>query len=383
MDFFAHGRYNAAMENAEQKRIQLRDLAPARLIVTLLALLTVAAVYARKGDGEAMARLCAAVTRPFHDFMSQLCAHVPFSVAELVWAGAVGFVAVYIIYTIVGLIRSSHRLRRVYTSLLTLTMAASLFWAGFMVLWTPCYYAPTFSQRSGVEAAPVSAEDLAAVTRYFAREANKAAAHVQRDERDIFTADREDILDRAAGVYGGVEELWPFLTSAPLRPKGIVCSKVMSLLDFTGFFFPMTGEANVNMDSPAVMLPATAEHEISHQRGVASEQECNFLAVTACMSSQDADFRYSGALLAYIYLGNALYSADQAAWQSAYSLLSPRVRADLADNSAYWQPYRDTVVKKASNTVYGSFLVDNGQELGLKSYGACVDLLVSYYQDMA
>ena len=82
---------------------------------------------------------------------------------------------------------------------------------------------------------------------------------------------------------------------------------------------------------------------------------------------------------AHAYLGNALYSADRAAWQDAYSMLAADVRADLAADSAYWRPYRDTVVKKASNTVYNSFLVDNGQTLGLKSYGACVDLLVNYY----
>ena len=383
MDFFRAGRYNADMEHTEKKRIRFRDLAPVRLIVTLLALAAVAAVYALKGNAAAMERLYYAVTKPYHELLSRLCAHVPFSVAELIWAAAVVFAMVYIILTIVRLVRTPGRLRTAYTALLTLAMLASLFWAGFSVLWTPCYYAPTFSQRSGLAAEPVFVEELTAVTRYFAMEANKAAGKVQRDENDLFTADRGDVLSRAAGVYDSAVELWPFLESAPLRPKGIVCSKVMSLLDFTGFFFPMTGEANVNMNSPVVMLPATAEHEISHQRGIAAEQECNFLAVAACMASGDADYRYSGALLAYIYLGNALYSADQSAWQSVYALLSARVRADLAADSAYWQPYRDTVVKKASNTVYGSFLVDNGQELGLKSYGACVDLLVSYYKDIA
>ena len=311
--------------------------------------------------------------------MSRLCNHLPFSAAEIVWAAAVIFVTVYIIYTAVRLIRGPRRGAALYKAALTVGMIASLFWAGFSLLWTPCYYAPTFAQQSGADNGPVSVEELKAVTRYFAMEANKASAHVERDENGLFTADREEVLARAPRIYAGAARLWPFLESAELEPKGVICSKVMSMLDFTGFFFPMTGEANVNMDSPVVMLPATTQHEISHQRGIAAEQECNFLAVAACMASDDADFRYSGALMAYIYLGNALYSADRAAWQDAYSMLAADVRADLAADSAYWRPYRDTVVKKASNTVYNSFLVDNGQTLGLKSYGACVDLLVNYY----
>ena len=41
------------------------------------------------------------------------------------------------------------------------------------------------------------------------------------------------------------------------------------------------------------------------------------------------------------------------------------------------------MAQKASNTVYDSFLKSNGQELGMQSYGACVNLLVHYYIDEA
>ena len=38
-------------------------------------------------------------------------------------------------------------------------------------------------------------------------------------------------------------------------------------------------------------------------------------------------------------------------------------------------------MQEASNTVYEGFLHSYDQELGLKSYGACVDLLVNYYYE--
>ena len=36
-----------------------------------------------------------------------------------------------------------------------------------------------------------------------------------------------------------------------------------------------------------------------------------------------------------------------------------------------------------TNTVYEGFLQSYEQTLGLRSYGACVDLLVNYYADAA
>ena len=59
----------------------------------------------------------------------------------------------------------------------------------------------------------------------------------------------------------------------------------MSYLDFTGFFFPFTAEANVNTDFPGALFASTIAHELSHQRGVAREQEANFTAVLACLNT--------------------------------------------------------------------------------------------------
>ena len=155
-------------------------------------------------------------------------------------------------------------------------------------------------------------------------------------------------------------------------------SRVMSLLDFTGFFFPLTAEANVNMDFPSSLLPSTVAHELAHQRGVAKEQEANFVAVLACLDYGDPAYVYSAALLAYTHLGNALYNADREAWEKVYRSLDRQVLLDLAANHAYWQQF-ETPVQKASITVYEGFLQSYDQNMGLKSYGACVDLLVNDY----
>lgn len=370
------------MEKTAHKK-NLRRLAPVRLGITLLCLLAVALIYALRVDEGAMLWLYEHVTHPYHLFMSKLCSHFAFSAAELVYAAAILGLAAYLLWCVYRLIRFPEKLWQLYRLVLTLAMAGAIFWAGLNVMWTPCYYAPGFAEQSGVDDGPLELEELETVTRWFAALASEYADEVPRDENGACTTDRDSVLDRAAGVFEGAAELYPFLDGEALRPKPIHFSRIMSYLDFTGFFFPMTGEANLNMDSPVFLLPSTSQHEIAHQRGVAMEQECNFVAVLSCLESEYADFRYAGAALAYIYLGNALAGADYEAYTEIYYSLSDTVRADFKAQSAYWDEFRDSAAQKASNTVYDSFLKSNGQELGMQSYGACVNLLVHYYIDEA
>ncbi len=370
------------MEKTAHKK-NLRRLAPVRLGITLLCLLAVALIYALRVDEGAMLWVYEHVTHPYHLFMSKLCSHFAFSAAELVYAAAILGLAAYLLWCVYRLIRFPEKLWQLYRLVLTLAMAGAIFWAGLNVMWTPCYYAPGFAEQSGVDDGPLELEELETVTRWFAALASEYADEVPRDENGACTTDRDSVLDRAAGVFEGAAELYPFLDGEALRPKPIHFSRIMSCLDFTGFFFPMTGEANLNMDSPVFLLPSTSQHEIAHQRGVAMEQECNFVAVLSCLESEYADFRYAGAALAYIYLGNALAGADYEAYTEIYYSLSDTVRADFKAQSAYWDEFRDSAAQKASNTVYDSFLKSNGQELGMQSYGACVNLLVHYYIDEA
>lgn len=370
------------MEKTAHKK-NLRRLAPVRLGITLLCLLAVALIYALRVDEGAMLWVYEHVTHPYHLFMSKLCSHFAFSAAELVYAAAILGLAAYLLWCVYRLIRFPEKLWQLYRLVLTLAMAGAIFWAGLNVMWTPCYYAPGFAEQSGVDDGPLELEELETVTRWFAALASEYADEVPRDENGACTTDRDSVLDRAAGVFEGAAELYPFLDGEALRPKPIRFSRIMSYLDFTGFFFPMTGEANLNMDSPVFLLPSTSQHEIAHQRGVAMEQECNFVAVLSCLESEYADFRYAGAALAYIYLGNALAGADYVAYTEIYYSLSDTVRADFKAQSAYWDEFRDSAAQKASNTVYDSFLKSNGQELGMQSYGACVNLLVQYYIDEA
>lgn len=118
---------------------------------------------------------------------------------------------------------------------------------------------------------------------------------------------------------------------------------------------------------------------MAHQRMVTSELEANFIGIAACVTCDDSTFQYSGYLLGLIQLCNALYAVDDQAWQAiVQQCFTPELAADWNENNAYWAAL-ESPVEEVAGQAYDSYLKSNGQELGMRSYGACVDLLVSYF----
>lgn len=321
------------------------------------------------------------VTRPAHLWLSVQSGKVPFSLAELLIALLVIFLVVYLVSQLIDLFRRPKFFLRLYRTLMTLVTLGLTIYAGFCLLWGVFYYGDDFMAQSGLKSEPVTVEQLERVTAYFAALANEYSGRVPRDGTGVCATDRSEVLDRSPELYRPAVKSFPCLDGPELRAKGVLCSRIMSYLDFTGFFFPFTAEANVNLDFPPPLFAATVAHELAHQRGVAKEQEANFVAVLACMKDGDPDFIYSAALLAYTHLGNALHQADSESWAEIYGMLNEDVLADLEAGRDYWARF-DTPVQDVSNTVYESFLYSYNQNLGLRSYGACVNLLVNYYDPL-
>ena len=366
------------MIKLSEKAKKIYRMCPARHILLLISAAVIAFHFITRNDHALTSSLSISFIRPLHGFLAILNSRVPFSVAELLLAAVVLFAVVYLLIQIILLAVRNSRGRRVYRTILTYLSFGLAIYAGFCILWGTYYYGDDFNADNGFKEEKISLEQLETVTRYFAGICNDYAPAVPREETGICCLDRGAVLERSDEVYENVIKDYPGLSGPKTLAKGILHSRIMSFLDFTGFFFPFTAEANVNMDSPSVDLPATVAHELAHQRGVSREQEANFCAVLASMYYGDPEYVYSAAVLAYTHLSNALYSADYEAWERIFYTLDASVVADLRYINAYWEQF-DTPVADASNAVYEGFLQSYGQELGLKSYGACVDLLVNYY----
>ena len=331
---------------------------------------------AARGNRAAMDWWLAHVSMPVKRGISALVDPLPFSACEL---GA----TVLIVGALAFLVRAIRRAVKGQKGALPawlLHVAMLVVWgyAGVCALWGTQYYGTSFAGKAGMQAPAVSVEQLAAVTDYFAARVNETADAVPRDENGLFAVEKTDILQSCTGLYTPLLERWPFLDGPEHHPKPAFYSKLMSAWGFTGYLCPLVGESTLNVDSPAVFLPVTVAHELAHQRGVAAEQEANFVGVMAATAGGNAAYQYAGWLFGYLHLSNALYSADPDLAQASYATLCAEAQVDMADNNAYWKQWEGPV-KETGEKVYTAFLQGYGQKLGMRSYGACVDLLVEEF----
>ena len=338
----------------------------------------IALFYLLRGNRQLMDGWLTWVMRPAEQFLGRIWALFPFSVAEVLIAAAIIALVVWLVRALI-LLLWQRSISAFFKRLLVVAAAALWFWCGLCWSWNVSYYATTFTEKSGLSSQGHSPQELLYTTIWFAQHTAELSTQIQRDEEGMFAEDQEDYFRRGVEIYENFEKEFPFLQMESVRTKPLVFSRLQSALGFTGMYFPFTGEANVNVHAPACLRPVTIAHEMSHQRMVASELEANFVGIAASIASDDVVFQYSGYLLGLIELGNSLNRISPELWrQVMLTYFTPELRADWNDNHYYWKE-RESKAEEVAEQTYDSFLKGNGQALGIASYGACVDLLISYY----
>lgn len=242
------------------------------------------------------------------------------------------------------------------------------------------YYAISFSAMEGFSVRKSSVEELEELCRYLVDQVNEAAKELSvEDGCMLLTADMGEETVKAMQAAG---EKYPSLAGYYPQPKPVTVSWILSVQQLSGIYSPFTIEANYNREMTDYNIPATACHELSHLKGFAREDEANFIAYLACTASDNPEFNYSGAMLAYIHANNALYGAGEVElYREIRDSLCDTAKRDLIANSAFWDQYEGKVAE-VSTQVNNSYLQLNNQSDGVKSYGRVVDLLLAMMRNM-
>lgn len=295
---------------------------------------------------------------------------------------------VLIILGITGLVRVIGRMVRKQLTVgqgagriaATTLLAASILFLAFTLGGGINYYRTAFSSEAGFLIEESSREQLEALCELLVQEINEAAESIETDEEGLLVLP-DHLGELAKSAMYSLGDSYPQLDGYYPDPKPILISRILSVQKIQGIYSPFTVEANYNQEMPAVDTPVTICHELSHLRGYMREEEANFIAYLACSRSESAAFRYSGAILAWIYCSNALYrdGAVEQYWES-YGQLCETARLDLAARSVFWKQF-DGKVAEVSNQVNDTYLKLNKQEDGVKSYGRMVDLLLALYKE--
>jgi hypothetical protein len=313
----------------------------------------------------------------FRFLLAKITNPLPFSLAETV----IFSLPIFVVAAVVRTVRiSKHSSAKNCRFILGLLSILSLLFSMFVLNFAAAYRGSTLEDKLGLERSKVSADELVATAYALLDKIGGVIDDVQFDygSFSIMPYSLSELSENLCDAYASVCKKYPFLQSMRTKVKPIVLSEPMTYTHISGVYSYFTGEANINTNFPDYTLPFTAAHELSHQRGIAREDEANFMAFLVCIESDDPYIQYSGYFNMLGYVINSLYTADSAEYMRIWMSMDRRLVSEFIAYSNFFDKYRESKVSKVSEKVNDTYLKIQGQAEGTRSYGWVVDLAVAY-----
>ena len=312
-------------------------------------------------------------------FLSYQTTWIPFSLAEMLLI----LIPVIIVVVVgIGAKYYSDSWRNVGVFCVIMISIVSYVFSTYALGFVPAYHGSTLDQKLGIDKQAVNAAELEETALILAEALREESKYViyNGEGFSVMPYGYDELNDKLMDAYEKACEKYDFISPLHSNIKEVMLSEPMTYTHISGVYTFFTGEANLNVNFPDYVLPYTAAHEFAHQRGIAREDEANFVAFLVCMESDDHYIRYSAYLNLYEYVSNALYSANYEAYTNTYYKLPYGAMTDMIAYANFFKKYQKTVVSDVSGAVNDTFLNFNGVEEGSKSYGMVVDLAVAYYK---
>ena len=319
------------------------------------------------------------VSPVFRFLSAKLTLLLPFSVAEL---GLLLLppLAVLLIGIAYRHFCASWRHVLVFLGILSSALCAVLI--SFVWTFAAGYYGQTLDQKLGLERRAVETDalyDTALILSDAVRELREDLVFLP-DGSSLMPYSYAEMNDKLMDAYERAADKYDFLDDFSSRVKPVMLSEAISYTHITGIYTFFTGEANVNVAFPDYTLPFTAAHELAHQRGIAREDEANFVAFLVCLESDDPYIRYSGLMNVYEYVASALALADGERYGELWKSLPVEMRSEQIAYSRFFERYRDNPAASITQATNDTYLKSQGASEGTRSYHLVVELAVAYYQ---
>ena len=316
------------------------------------------------------------------NILSSITGFLPFSLAELIIVSFAFFLLWYISKTVLNLYKCKYkRLEILKNTFVNILFVLGVIYFSFQILWGFNYQRLTLNKIFQLNVRPSSSTELALLCENLINSSNSLRKKINENQDGVMELpyNKKYALKTAHLGYDKASLEYIQLKGNYGRPKAIFLSSPMSYTGITGFYFPFTNEANINMAQPDSFLPFTTAHEMAHQRGFAKEDEANYIAYIVCINHSDINFQYSGTFAALSYSFNALQKNDPKKYKQLILTCSTGVLNDFRYNQKFWDLYSGPI-DKISDKVNDTYLKSQNQQSGTKSYGAMVDLLLAAYR---
>ncbi len=316
------------------------------------------------------------VSSAYRFVMAKISSILPFSIFEVL-VYLVLPLAAFLVYASVRIFRDNvARIRYLFTlvGVVLILFSTYVLSLGIAYSTTPLY------SRLDLPSVDITEDNLYYTAKLLLDEANTLAERLEFDESGsaIMPYSTGELSKKISAAYSAVAEKYDFIPDFSSRVKPIATKDAMSNLHILGIYSYFTGEANINVHYPDFNIPYTTAHEFAHQRGIARENEANFIAFLVCLESDDDFIRYSGYVRLYDYVASSLYKTNKDRYYDLLDEMSDAVRGELIADSEVYQRFAGNWLGELSNKMNDLYLKANGTE-GEISYGLVTRLAVAYY----
>ena len=188
----------------------------------------------------------------------------------------------------------------------------------------------------------------------------------------------DNLIDRG---FECLRNEYAFISKSHSVSKRIMLSGPMTYTHISGIYMPLTGEANVNTNYPDYVVVFSMAHEKAHQRGIASEDEANFIAFLALSASEDSYLQYCAYMSMYDYFLDSMYLYDSEMYFYLISCLDSRVKGEMYAYSVFFDRYRSSRASEFADSVNDTYIKAMGDDKGVDSYGLVVEIMCAYIKE--
>ncbi|MCD9575763.1 DUF3810 domain-containing protein [Flavobacterium soyae] len=307
-------------------------------------------------------------------FSRVLLGKISFSVGDCIYA-----------VLILSMISWFWRIRKTWRTdwkdhLLKITGKISVFYFFFHLLWAFNYYRKPLFEKMEIKREYTDA-DLLAFTKRLIVKTNEIQFKITKNkgEKINFPYSQEEVFKMNLNGYDNLAKEHSYFKYDALSVKKSLFSVPLTYMGFGGYLNPFTNEAQVNDLLPMYSFPVTASHEMAHQIGFASENECNFIGVLASVKNDNLYYQYSGYSFALRYCLGIWKFKNEKIFEILKRQVNSGILKNYQESQDFWKQY-DTFIDKGFHFVYDSFLKSNNQKDGMESYSKFIDLMINYYR---
>jgi len=298
---------------------------------------------------------------------------IPFSVGDLVYALLI-YLLLRFLYKII-LPKGQKRSSLFFQFLAGL----SVFYFCFYLFWGLNYSRSSISSSLSLKEEAFDIEQLEFITEKILYKTSRIQKTLSGHDtlQVVLDYSKNKILGLTKLGYDELSQDFPQLAYNRPSIKKSLFSLPLTYMGFSGYFNPLSGEAQVDHLIPKINLPFTCSHEVAHQLGIASESEANFIGFLAGAYHKDPYFQYAAYLLVLRYALLDIRRYDKALFDTYLERIPKGVLKNMREADVFWRQYENPF-EPLFKIFYDNYLKYNQHKDGLESYNQIMGLVISF-----